>query len=260
VILKLIVTAAGIYFAIVALLAIFQRSFIYHPPRKPPETAALLAAGYRELEPGAWFAPPRAPRRKVIVFLHGNAGQVSDSLGKVAPLVADGFGMLLVEYPGFGGRAGSPSEAAIQVAARDAVERLRSQGVRDEDIVLWGESLGTGVATMIASTRRVGGVVLEAPFTSVADRAQEIYWWTPARWLVRDRFDNRARIAALHAPLLIAHGARDEVTPIAHGRALLAAAAEPKRSFFVEHAGHVDLVDFGLIVAIRSFLAEIEAR
>ncbi|MBM3525878.1 MAG: alpha/beta hydrolase [Alphaproteobacteria bacterium] len=132
---------------------------------------------------------------------------------------------------------------------------LAGRGYTDTRIVLWGESLGTGVAVPLAAARRVGGVVLEAPFTAVVDRAQEIYWWAPARILVKDRFESLAQIDRIAAPLLIVHGERDTVTPAAHGRRLLAAAREPKRGVFYPRAAHTDLPEHGMTEAIIEFIA-----
>ena len=257
---------ASVYAGIVLYLATMQRSFIFKPPSPPPPLEALADAGYAPLDhpargkPLFWYAPPGRDDAHVVVFFHGNATTAVCSIGKTAPLRDAGLGVLLVEYPGFGHAAGSASEAAILAAARDGLDALSSRGIDGSRIVLWGESLGTGVATQVARGAAVAGVVLEAPFTSVADRAQEIYWWTPARWLVRDRFDNLSRIATLGAPLLIAHGDQDRVTPAAHGRRLLAAAAEPKTGFFAPLAGHADLPDHGLTAEILRFVAGLRPR
>jgi pimeloyl-ACP methyl ester carboxylesterase len=261
----LLLALVAAYAGIVAYLGVMQRSFIYRPPSPPPALDALGAAGYAPLDrpargaPLYWYAAPGRPDARIVVFLHGNATTVVESADKVAPLRAAGLGVLLVEYPGFGHAAGAPAEAPLVGAALGGLDALGARGVDPARVVLWGESLGTGVALQVATTRRVAGVVLEAPFVSVAERAQEIYWWTPARWLVRDRFDNMARIAGIDAPLLIAHGDQDRVTPAAHGRRLLAAAAEPKRGFFVPLAGHTDLQDHGLDAEILRFVAGIPA-
>jgi fermentation-respiration switch protein FrsA (DUF1100 family) len=259
-------TLIAVYVAVVALLAIFQRSFIYHPPRAPLDQGALRLAGYQPLDapaegvPTLWFAPPTRADACVVVFLHGNAGNVADSAGKVAPLRAAGHGLLLVEYPGFAQAAGRPTEAGLVAAGRAGMAALAARAIPAGRTALWGESLGTGVATQLALDGPVAGVVLEAPFTSVAARAQEIYWWTPARWLVRDVYDNLGRIGRLNAPLLVVHGERDVTTPASHGRRLIAAAAEPRQGVFFPDAGHVDLPEHGMIEAVLRFLDGLESR
>ncbi len=255
-----------IYAAAVAFLAIFQRSFIYHPPRTPLDQRALQAAGYEALDQPVggpatlWFAPPRSPKAWTILFLHGNSGDIAGAIGKVSPLRGAGHGVLLVEYPGFSQVAGRPTQLSIVAQGIAALRALEARGVGGDRVVLWGESLGTGVAIQLAADNRVGGLILEAPFTAVADRAQEIYWWMPARRLVLDRFDSLARIRDIKAPVLVGHGEQDRVTPPDHGRRLLAAANEPKRGVFFPTGGHIDLVDHGLMSEILSFLAELPAR
>jgi fermentation-respiration switch protein FrsA (DUF1100 family) len=263
--LELLAVPALAYAAVVGFLAVRQRSFIFHPPAERPDRAAMAAAGFapadgegaRDATPRFWIAPARAPETRVVVFLHGNASTVADGAAKLAPLLGAGLGAMLVEYPGYGGAPGRPTEATILAQAEEALRVLARAGVGPERIVLWGESLGTGVATRLAIGRGVAGVVLEAPFTSVADRAQEIYWWTPARFIVLDAFDNLSRIARIGAPLLLLHGERDETTPAAHGRRLLAAAAEPKRGVFFPEGGHVDLADHGMMREALSFIASL---
>jgi len=255
-----------IYAAAVAFLAIFQRSFIYHPPRIALDQRALRAAEYEALDQPVrgpatlWFAGPRAPESWTIVFLHGNSGDIAGAIGKVSPLRAAGYGVLLVEYPGFSQVAGRPTQLSIVAQATMALRALEARGVGGDRVVLWGESLGTGVAIQLAADHQIGGLILEAAFTAVADRAQEIYWWMPARRLVLDRFDSLARIRDINAPILLVHGEQDRVTPPDHGRRLLAAANEPKRGVFFPSGGHVDLVDHGLMSEILRFLAESPAR
>jgi fermentation-respiration switch protein FrsA (DUF1100 family) len=144
------------------------------------------------------------------------------------------------EYPGFGELGGTPSEAALEAAARDAWTWLREQGVPASSVAIYGWSLGSGVATDLASTVDERAVVLEGAFSGVDDRASELYPWLPIRLMVRNRFASRERIARLGSPLLLLHATDDTVVPIAHARILLAAAHEPRR--LVELAGgHVHL-------------------
>ena len=263
--LEILAAPALAYAAIVGYLAVLQRSFIFHPPAVGPDPVDMARAGFAPAAgegaagatPRFWISPAQAPGTPMVVFLHGNASMVADGAAKLAPLREAGLGVMLVEYPGYGGAAGRPSEASILRQAEEALGILARAGIGSERIVLWGESLGTGVATRLAVGRGVAGVILEAPFTSVADRAQEIYWWTPARWIVLDAFDNLSRIASIGAPLLLLHGERDETTPAAHGRRLLAAAAEPKRGIFFREGGHVDLAEHGMMHEVLSFISSL---
>lgn len=249
---------------LLALLYFGQRGLLYFPDSRPPDAGGLAAAGLKPLSVTAdglqltsWYAPP-AGRTLSVVRFHGNAGHHGQRLSLMRPFLEAGYGVVLVAYPGYGGNPGSPSEASFHAVGRATLDALAAHGLPAERLVLFGESLGSGVATALAVERRVAGVILQAPFTSVADRAQEIYFFVPAKLLVRDRFDNLSRIARLGAPLLIVHGERDATVPAAHGRRLLAAAREPKRGIFVASAGHNDLESFGLAALVLDFLKGLE--
>jgi fermentation-respiration switch protein FrsA (DUF1100 family) len=262
----LILGAAGAWALVVGLAFLGQRALLYFPDTSSPDPAPLVAAGLTPLpvradalELTAWFAPPTGRRLSVVLF-HGNGGHHGYRLSFAAPLLRDGFGIVLASYPGYGGNPGRPTEATLYAAGRATLDALAERGIAAEHVVLWGESLGSGVATLLATERPVAGLVLQAPFTSVADRAQEIYFFLPARLLALDRFDNLSRIAKVSAPLLIIHGENDRVIPVEHGRRVFAAANEPKRAVFVPGADHNDLYDFRLVEHIRDFLLSLEPR
>ncbi len=176
---------------------------------------------------------------------------------KYAPLLDAGFGLFLAEYRGYGGNPGKPDETGITADARAVMAYLAEQGIAGERVILYGESLGGGPAVKMALEFDVAGVVLESPFTSIADVAQSHYWYLPARWLVLDRWDNAERIARLDAPLLILHGENDRVVPSRFGRELFERAPEPKRAVFVPGAGHNGLFNHPEVVgAIIAFVKE----
>lgn len=241
------------YGALLAVMFVGQRSMLYFPTRAAPALPANPAADIREvttetadgLSLAHWYAPPPERGAPVVVVFHGNAGDRGDRLDKLARFAGARFGVLLAEYRGYGGNPGRPSEEGLIADGRSVLDWLEGQGIDPARAVLYGESLGTGVAVALAAERRVGAVVLEAPFTSIAALAQRHYWYTPARWLVLDRFDSLARIGDVGAPVLVLHGQRDRTTPADHGRRIYAAAPEPKDALFAEHAGHVDLFDHG---------------
>jgi fermentation-respiration switch protein FrsA (DUF1100 family) len=239
-----------------------QRSLMYFPAAALPSPAA---AGVPEMVPVtprtddgmalvAWYAAARAPRSPTIVYFHGNAGNIADRAYKVRPMLDAGLGVLLVSYRGYGGTPGTPSEAGLFADGRAALDFLSSHGVAAEKIVVYGESLGSRVAVRLASERRLGAVVLEAPFTSAADTGQRAYPFLPVRQLIRDRFDSLSRIAAIGALLLIVHGERDRVVPVDHGRRLLVAALEPKEGVFLPEAGHNDAFEYGAMGVALEFL------
>lgn len=258
---------AGWALAAVALFVV-QRSILYVPNRQPPDPTRLAAAGMEPVDAvtddglslNAWFRRPTAANAITVVLFHGNGGHHGDRLPAVAPLLRDGFGALLASYRGYGANPGTPSEDGFYRDGRAWLDALARRGIPSERVVLWGESLGSGVATKLANERRLAGVVLSAPFTSAARRGQEVFWFLPVGLLLLDRFDNRSRIAGIGAPLLIVHGLNDTVIPVHHGRELLALAAEPKRGIFLPGADHNDLLAHGLADHVRAFLREIPGR
>jgi pimeloyl-ACP methyl ester carboxylesterase len=251
------------YLGVVAVMFFMQRDFIYRPDAQVDNGAVLAAAGFEPLlielpdgaVPALFVAPANGRDRKItILYFHGNAGAASRIVPKVKPLLDDGWGVALLEYPGYGGMPGEPEEQEIYRLARLALVEVARRSGGLGNVVLWGESLGAGVATAIASEQPVGGVILEAPFTSIADLARPRFPWLPVDALLLDRYDNFARIGRLQAPLLLAHGARDNVVPLEHGRRLFAAAPEPKRGLFYPQGGHNDLPAQGLTDEIIGFV------
>ncbi len=256
--------AAG-YLLILGLLFAFQRSLLYLPNRTPPDLATAGMGGVLQavrlrtedgLELVAWWGPPPAPEAPVLLYFHGNAGHIGHRAEHLRPYLDAGFGLLLPEYRGYGGNPGSPSEAGFYRDARAAYEFLASQGVAAERFVLYGESLGTGVAVQMATERACAALVLEAPFTSVAAVAQSRYWMFPVRALTLDRFDSLAKIGAVRCPLFLMHGEQDRVVPIGYGRALFAAAAEPKQAKWYAEVGHTGFDEFGAPAAVLAFLRQ----
>ena len=162
--------------------------------------------------------------------------------------------MLLAGYRGYGGNPGAPREAGLAADARSAVSWLSEQGVSPGCTVLYGESLGSGVAVRLASETPVAAVLLESPFSSIADVGQAHYPIFPLKLLLRDRFDSLSRIADIGAPLLVMHGEADRTVPIRFGRRLFDAAVEPKQAWWVPEGGHVDLHQHGASDVVLNFL------
>lgn len=248
--LKIILAIAGLgYAAIVGALFVGQRSLLYQPfgelgqPADSglPEMAAVRAPTADGHDNLAWFAAPRREGAPTVVFFHGNACNLSCWSYKARAFIDAGFGMMLAGYRGYEGNAGTPSEAGLFADARGALDWLAARGIAGRDLVLYGESLGSGVAVRMASERQVAAVILEAPYTTIPDVAASMLPFVPVHWLVLDRFDSVSRIAALRVPLLVVHGDRDTLIPSRLGRALFAAAPEPKRALWIAEGGHSDL-------------------
>lgn len=258
-------TAVAVFYAaLVGGLFVLQRQLIYLPMAEAPSRQQAGLQDMREvvlatsdgLALNAWYRAGNG--RPTIVYFHGNAGHIGHRGGKVRPFLDAGWGMMLVEYRGYGGNPGSPAEEGLYADGRAALAFLEKEGVDPGALVLYGESLGSGVAVRLAAergpVRPVGALVLEAPFTSIPDVAATHYPFVPARWLVRDRFDSEAMIAEVRAPLLVVQGERDRVVPIRLGRRLFEAARDPKEARWIADADHNDLFDHGVAALVIEFL------
>ena len=256
----LIVVLAG-YGGLLALAYVFQRALMYFPDtrRTSPAAAGLPQAEEVALTSSdgekliAWYVAPRGDKPLVLYF-QGNGGALDLRVARLRALTADGTGLLALCYRGYGGSTGKPSEAGLIRDAHAAYEFAAAR-TPAQRIVPWGELLGTGVAVALAAERPVGGVILDAPFTSAADVGAAAYPFLPVRWLIRDTFRSERRIARVQAPILILHGERDTVVPIRFGERLFALANEPKRLVRFPTGGHGDLDAYGAIDAVRAFLA-----
>jgi uncharacterized protein len=260
-VLPLIGLAVVAYGALVGGLYLFQRQLLYFPDRTHPELFGLRELGVCEAilstEDGlslmSWYLPAR-PGRPVIAYFHGNGGHVGYRAERLLRFAREGYGVLMVEYRGYGGNPGTPTEAGFYADGRAALEFLGREGVAPSRLVLYGESLGSGVAVALAAEHQVAALVLEAPFTSVAEVAQRHFPYVPASRMVTDRFDSLSRIGSVRAPILVLHGERDRVVPIRFGRALLDAAPEPKEGWFAPEAEHEDLARFGSFDVVVAFI------
>jgi fermentation-respiration switch protein FrsA (DUF1100 family) len=255
--------AVAVYAAILALLYLTQRRMMYVPDRSriAPALAGFTKAEAQEIRTQdgetlvAWYAEP-APGKPVILYFHGNAGQLANRAQRFDRLTEDGTGLLALSYRGYGGSTGSPSENALVSDARLAYERLRSSGIAPERIVLIGESLGTGVAVALAAEVKIAALVLEAPFSSTVDVAADIYWMFPVRLLMKDQFRSDLRISGVKAPLLVIHGTADRVIPLRFGERIYAMAHEPKTFVRAENAGHQPLDNSTIMASTKKWLAD----
>jgi hypothetical protein len=160
----------------------------------------------------------------------------------------------MLNYRRYGGSGGWPTEANNVADANAAFDYMRALGIPARDIVAYGESLGTAVATRLALQRPVRALVLEAPFTSVVDVGRQVWWFLPLRLIMTDQYRTIDRIGSVRVPLLIVHGARDSLIPVSHARQIYAAANEPKSLAILRRGTHNDLFDQGAWEKVTAFL------
>jgi hypothetical protein len=260
---RLITIAAAAYVGVVLVLFFAQRTLLYPGGSAPPDVGRAGLEGLVEpvhvttadaLPLLAWYRPPATERGAVIVYFHGNGGTIAHRGAAVRPLLEAGYGLLLLEYRGYGGNPGRPTEAGLYADARAALAFVDAAGIGVDRQVLYGESLGTGVAVQMATERGAAALVLASPYTSIADVAAQKFPLVPVRWLLLDRYESLAKIARLRIPLLVLHGERDMSIPARFGRALYEAAAEPKELVLFPAAEHNDLNRHGAPAAVLAFL------
>jgi fermentation-respiration switch protein FrsA (DUF1100 family) len=246
---KFVVVAIAIAWGAVALAAYLgQRRLMYFPNRMrvPPAAAGLARVVEKVLSAPdgarliAWYGGA-AQGGATLLYFHGNGGSLGERAERVRRFMDAGLGIYMMTYRGYGGSSGSPSESANAADARLAYDALLAEGVAAESIVLYGESLGTAIATRLALERRAAGLVLEAPFTSAVDLGARAYPFLPVSLLLEDRYETHRRIAAVAMPVLILHGERDATVPVAMGRELFAMVQAPKRLAIFPEGGHSDL-------------------
>src|SRR5215468_8539187 len=249
------------YGAFVVLLYVAQRSLQYFPERfrTAPAAAGLPEAQEIVLDTAdgerviAWHVPPRADK-PVVLYFHGNGGSLRGRVDRFCDLTADGTGLVALSYRGYGGSSGAPTEAGLVNDALAAYAFTRAR-YPAERIVLWGESLGTGVAVALAAEKPVGYLILPSPLTSAADVGAQRYWFVPVELLMKDQFRSDLRIGKVTAPVLVLHGDRDNVVPFVLGERLYALITAPKQFVRFPGLGHNDL-GARSVAAAKAFLAE----
>ncbi|MGH6958853.1 MAG: alpha/beta hydrolase [Dongiaceae bacterium] len=223
---------------------IFEDGFIFSPERRLDAKPSDYGLSYQDvwLRAGktlvhAWHLP--GGKRALVVFFHGNGGNIAGRLPHASALCALGLDVLLVEYPGYGRSGGRPSEASLYAAA-DAAHAWAA--ARGKPVVVMGESLGGAVAIDLAARSKVAALIVQSAFTSIADMVPVALPWLPFTPSLRNRFDSIAKIGRIAAPKLILHGDADDLVPFAQGERLFAAAREPKRFVRLEGAMHNDVL------------------
>jgi len=254
------------YAGIVGILYMKQRKLLYRPDDHRPSIQEAGAVGMSVVsattEDGltleGWYRPA-APDRPTFLYLQGNAGHIGMRAEKANLLGERGYGVLLAGYRGFGGNPGEPSEEGLCADGRAWLSLLTELDLPLSEIVLYGESLGSGIVAELARDHPVRAAILEAPYTSVAAIAARLYWYAPVDLLIRDRFDTLSRIGQVRCPVLIVHGSEDTFIPAAHGRMLFEAAPDPKRLEIIQGAAHTDLFACGAVDPIEDFLSGLAA-
>ena len=250
-----------IYFLVLVFLYFYQRNLLYHPNENnysedkisvDIENVRIKTSDNIELL--GWYHEKNLKDFKTLIFFHGNAGPLESRIHKLNHFRDMNINFLIIAWRGFSGNNGNPSEQGLYEDGKSAIDWLIKKGVSEKNLILYGESLGTGVATHLAQNKNFAGVILETPFTSMIDAAKKFYPYIPVKLLLKDKFENYKKIKNINSPILIMHGEVDQLVPFSMGKKIYEIANEPKYSYFTKYDNHMMEYDENLVLALKSFL------
>jgi len=250
-----------VYFFATLGLYVLQRSLLYHPTENnyygddlTVNIEKVKVETDDNIDLLAWYHNKDINKFKTILYLHGNAGSLENRIHKINHFEDMNINFLLLSWRGFSGNKGKPTEQGLYQDARSAIKWLKKQGIIEENIIIYGESLGTGVTTEIAQNRNFAGIILESPFTSMVAAGKSKYPIFPIKLLLKDKYESDMKIKNIKSPVLIMHGEKDKIVPFWMGEKMFQLANEPKYYYFSKYDDH--MMDFNneLINSIKLFL------
>ena len=256
-----LLTFVFIYFIILFTVYLFQRNLLYHPTENN-YTGDKLEVFIEKvkiqtqdnLDLISWYHNKNSDNYKTILFLHGNAGSLENRIHKINHFKDMRVNFLIISWRGFNGNKGKPTEKGLYEDARSAVRWLGSKGVNEKNIIIYGESLGTGVATEIAQENKFAGIILESPFTSMIEAGKDKYPYLPVRFLLKDKYESIKKIKNIKSPILIMHGKADNLVPFWMGKKIYEFANEPKFSYFSDYDDHMMEYNETLVNVLKEFI------
>ena len=258
--LKLILIIFVIYFLLLVFLYFYQRNLLYHQ-NENNYSGDKIAVDIKKvkiqtpdnIELLGWYHEKNLKDYKTLVYFHGNAGSLENRIHKLNHFQNMNINFLIIAWRGFNGNKGKPSERGLYVDGKSAIDWLKKKGVDEKNLILYGESLGTGVATHLAQNKNYAGVILETPFTSMIDAAKNFYPYIPINLLLKDKFENFKKVKNINIPILVMHGEVDQIVPFSMGKKIYEIANNPKYSYFTKYDDHMMEYDENLVLALKSF-------
>ena len=250
-----------LYILVLIFLYFYQRNLLYHPNENnysedkisvDIKKVKILTSDNIELL--GWYHEKNLKEFKTLIYFHGNAGSLDNRVHKLNHFQDMNINFLIIAWRGFSGNNGKPSEQGLYDDGESAINWITKKGVDEKNLILYGESLGTGVATQLAQNRNIAGVILETPFTSMVDAAKTFYPYIPVNLLLKDKFENYKKIKNINSPILVMHGEIDQIVPFSMGKKIYEMANKPKYSYFTKYDNHMMEFDDKLILALKSFI------
>ena len=253
-----------VYFFLLVFLYFYQRNLMYHPNENNYFDDKLLVNIEKvkiRTQDGlnllGWYHEKDIIKNKTILFFHGNAGSLENRIHKLNHFQDMKVNFLIIAWRGFSGNQGKPSETGLYEDGESAIRWLLKKGIDEKNIVIYGESLGTGVATHLSQNRNFAGIILETPFTSMIDAAKKFYPYIPVSFLLKDKYENKNKIKNIKFPILVMHGEKDQIVPFDMGKKIFEIANEPKYSYFTKYDNHMMEYDDSLVKTLNSFLSNL---
>ena len=251
-----------IYFIVLTYIYLFQRNLLYHPSVNGYQ-GDKINFDYEEvfiknnegIKLKAWFHKKDLINKKTILFFHGNAGDLSNRNYKLNELSKLNVNFLILAWRGFSGNKGNPSEKGLYEDARSAVRWLEKKGVKEKNLIIYGESLGTAIAIETAQNKNLAGIILESPFTSMVELAHNYYPFLPVKFLLKDKYETIKKLPNIRSPLLILHGRLDTIVPFSMGKTLFEKANKPRFKYFIDNDNHMMRYDQNLLDEIKKFIS-----
>ena len=260
----LVTIVIACYLLVVIFVFFYQRNLLYHPFENNYNTEEANFS-YEEIfiptsdgkKLKAWFHKKDLKKKKTLLFFHGNAGNLTNRIYKLNLIKNLDINFLIVAYRGFSGNEGKPTEEGLYQDARDTISWLNQQEIEDKQIVIYGESLGTGVSAEVAQNQKFAGIILESPFTSMVEAGKHYYFYLPVSLLLKDRYETIKKLKNIKIPILVMHGERDRIVPFHMGLEVFSEANEPKYSYFPKNDDHMMEYNKNLLDVLNKFLKSI---
>ena len=251
-----------IYISVVVFLFFYQRKLLYHPSENNylDETQLNHKIEKTYIQSNdklvSWYFKKNS-KFKTILFFHGNAGKLDNRVYKLNELSKFDLNYLIVAYRGFSGNTGKPTESGLYEDANFAKIWLNKNGVKDKDIIIYGESLGTAVAVDLGSRFKFSGIILESPFTSMLELAQKYYPIFPVKLILKDKYESRKKVNDIKSPVLVMHGKKDKIVPFYMGEQMFETLSTLKYSYFNDKDDHMMEYNEELLASIKNFLDQV---